>query len=170
MLRPKTWFKMRMTLIGLSVIWGGGMALVGGEEATPIRFHDLPGIVQITLGCGVLGILLLFPFIVAGIISFQAINPMSDRVWTRPTHHDNPFRFGNPLLFFHFAAFLGIAHGIGMVLMSFGGGHGQLLQRALPVMGGLGCLLGVRLAMRWCKRKMADSDNELPGKKAKPED
>jgi len=147
---PQAWYKTRMVLLGLSAVAGGLTFL------TPDTFpyKDLPPTMAWIFGGFILLSLVLFPLMVAAVISFQALNPLSNKVWTRPSQYCNPFRLGNPLLFFHFAAFAFIACGLGMLLTSFLGGLSQLLQGVYSILGGLACLAGVHLAMRICKRKM----------------
>jgi len=88
---------------------------------------------------------------VALVLTVLAVSPLGNRSWTRPTHHDNPFRFGNPLLFFHFAGWFLVAGGSGMVLGFLVGRGWQLLYGLLVVTVGVGCLLAVHLAM-WLRR------------------
>jgi len=75
-------------------------------------------------------------------------------------------RLGNPLLFFHFASFMIMASGVGMLLTSFLGGISQLLQGIYSILGGFACLAGVHLAMRICKRKMEPVSDTTPNPRA----
>lgn len=147
---PNTWFRIRMVCYGFYLLLG---AVTGYLEP---RFHpELPPTLLWHFGLASILSVLLLPFMVAVVISFQAINPWSAKIWTRPTHHVNPLNMRNPLLFFHFAAYLFIAGGTGMLVSSaacmsvFAAAHGGLI-----ILGGGGVLVGVRLAMRWCRKKM----------------
>jgi len=147
-----------MVVIALSAI-GGGLAFLAPD---PSPFTDLPPFMAWFAGGAILLGLALTPFIVAAVISFQSINPFSSKVRARPSHGSNPFRFGNPLLFFHFASFVIILHGVGMGLTSLVGGVARLLQGLCAIVGGFACLAGVQLAMRWCRHKMAEEQAEAP--------
>jgi hypothetical protein len=107
----------------------------------------------LVLAAGVM--LLVLPFMVAVLILFQSLNPMSNDVWERPHHRANPFRLGNPLLFLHFAGWLAIASGAGMALRSVTGELGFLFHGLYVIVSGGSILVGVRLGMRWCRKKMA---------------
>ena len=145
------WFKLRITIITLSAIATGGFVLF----APPLPFFsDAPPYIVWSDICAVIFMLVITPFMIAAVISFQSINPLSDQVWTRPSHNINPFRFGNPLPFFHFASYGIMAQGFAMVLTSIIGGWTQFLYGILVVMGGFLGLAGVHLSMRWCKHKM----------------
>lgn len=54
------------------------------------EFDELPASFAWVLGGTFLFGLAIFPFMVAGVISFQCINPYSAEKWTRPSHYDNP--------------------------------------------------------------------------------
>jgi hypothetical protein len=150
-MKAETWLRMRLVLIGIFFI-GGSLSFLVPDLFT---FPDLPP-TMMWLPIGFLvTCIALSPIMVAAVISFQVLNPFTDKTWTRPTHSSNPLRLRNPLLFFHFASYLCMAQGLGMALTSFLGGWVQLMWGLQGLAGGLGCLAGVHLAMRWCKHKMA---------------
>ena len=155
---PQTWIRIRAILLGLSVI-AGGLAFLMPDT---FPYSDLPPSMAWIFGGFILLSLVLAPFMLAAVILFQAINPFSDKVWTRPSHYCNPFRLGNPLLFFHFASFMFMAAGLGMSLTSFMGGIRQLLEGVYTILGGFAFLAGVHLAMRWCKHKMEPVSDKTP--------
>lgn len=142
-----------MSFISLSVVLGGLTFLV--PNASPFEdFGELPSSMVWILEGLFLFSLILTPFMVAGVISFQAINPFSADKWTPPSHYANPLNLKNPLLFFHFASYAIIAQGSGVIATSFMGGIPQLLSGLMGIAGGVACLAGVHLSMRWCKNKM----------------
>lgn len=98
--------------------------------------------------------LLAMPFVLSAVISFQAMNPLSDQYWSPPTHDDNPFHLGNPLRFFHFASFQVSAFGMGMTIAALCTRLDFLISGIFMMLGGLSTLAGVHLAMRFCKRKI----------------
>lgn len=105
---------------------------------------------------------LLMPVMLLAIIGLQALNPWSDDLWTRPTHRSNPFRLGNPLLLFHFAAYFAAASGLGVLVSSLWHGLYAAAYGALGILGAASVLVGVRLCMRVFKHKMAEEPLEQP--------
>ena len=97
------------------------------------------------------------PLMVAAMISFQAINPFSASSWRSPTHSTNPFTLSDPLHFFHFAGYAVLAMGLGVVIGSPFSRFRTLGEGASSTVMGLGVLVGVRLAMRWCRHKIQKS-------------
>ncbi|MCC5842798.1 MAG: hypothetical protein JJU05_00965 [Verrucomicrobia bacterium] len=152
-MQPNTIFIIRAAVIAVSAIFTGLVYLFDPNESL---FEDFPAEVVWIIGGFILLSILLFPFMVATVISFLAINALSDQTWTRPDHFSNPLNFRNPLLFPHFGAFAIMASGAGIVSTSFVGGFPQFLYGVCVILGGGACLAGVHLAMRWCKTKMPD--------------
>lgn len=98
------------------------------------------------------------PFLIAGIISFQAINPFSATMWRKPTHNTNPFTLTDPLQFFHFFGFEVLFSGVGLVLGSLFAHFNSLGDGFGCLFAGLGVIGGVHLAMRWCHQKIEKSN------------
>jgi hypothetical protein len=96
------------------------------------------------------------------VLSIQVVNPLSDAQWTRPTHASNPLRLGNPLLFFHFAAYLAGAIGIGYLLSALWNGVYAIGMGVFMLLGAVATLAGVRLSMVVFKSKMADESRTPP--------
>ena len=107
------------------------------------------------IGAMMLLAILVIPLMLQAIIAIQYVNPFSDKTWTRPTHESNPFHFGNPLLFFHFGAYLGGAGSMGTLLSAIWNGLPALLGGLAGILGAFSVLLGVHLAMRLFRSKMA---------------
>lgn len=145
-----SWFKIRVALMILS--FASSMVL-----PPPVEFAELvrlPSFIAwIAGGMIVLG-LLLMPFLLQLIFAIQSVNPLSKTTWTVPTHQSNPFQFGNPLLFFHFAAYLFGACGLGMLFASLWWGLPALLDGLTRIVAAFSVLLGVRLAMRLFKSRI----------------
>jgi hypothetical protein len=102
---------------------------------------------------------LVIPFMLLFIIGLQAANPLSDKVWTPPDHRSNPFRFSNPLFFFHFAAFCVGAAGIGALVSVIWNGLIVLLYGGQLILAAVMLLVGVRWCMRVFSHKMVREQN-----------
>ena len=148
-----TWFKIRLALIAIG--FAAGMFLPWNETAT--AFGEMPREMLVLVLILSVGGVLLSPIILLFVIGIQSTNPFSDRRWTRPAHRSNPFRFGNPLLFFHFAAYFTGAQALGVLVSALWWGPYAAAMGALGIAGAAGILLGVRLSMRVFKRKMEDA-------------
>jgi hypothetical protein len=155
--QSKTWLVARMVLmIGAAAVVVFAPAPGPGDlPGGWVGESDVPVVVRLFSALGAFVMLLVLPFILAVLILFQSFNPMSDDVWERPHHRANPLRFGNPLLFFHFAGWCVFASGAGMVLRSVTGELGFLFHGLFGIAAGGSILAGVRLGMRWCPKKMA---------------
>lgn len=91
-------------------------------------------------------LLLATPFLVTRVISLHTRNRLSDELWSRPTHKDNPFHFGNPLHFLHFAAYLLAAAGFGALTSSY-------LLGMYGILSGVATLAGIHFSMRMSKQQ-----------------
>ncbi len=96
----KTWFRIRLILL---VLWFLAGLLVPNPQIEELSTAS--GMDRIFLFVVLAVAAVVVPFMILAVLAFQAINPFSDKVWTRPTHHSNPFRLGNPLLPFHFGVY-----------------------------------------------------------------
>jgi hypothetical protein len=150
-----------MTVIGLSLILGAFVALDPSLSSFS-EFDDLPPSMAWVLGGFIMFGLAVTPLMVATVIAFQSINPFSAETWEKPSHYVNPLNLRNPLYFFHFASFAIMAQGAGCILTSFIGGVPQFLYGLVGLFGGLACLGGVKISMKWCKKKMTESQNQNP--------
>jgi len=146
MMEARTWLRIRLAVMGIVAV-GSGMAPLFPEDSPFVGLSPL-----VALGVGIVIMvteLVMIPVMIAAVISLQSANPTSAKVWTRPTHYDNPFRFSNPLLFFHFASYVIMAGGLGVLVSFVAGALTRLLEGGVIAAGGAGCLAGVHLAMRW---------------------
>jgi len=143
---PRTYFFIRMAATALSLL--AGSLTVLGPEKSPLAGSP-PMVFWFLAGLALVG-LLLAPLLVAGIIRHQSVAGSSAGALHRPSHFVNPLSFRSPQLFFHFAAFFIMAHGVGAMLTSPLGGVHQAVEGALRLTGGTACLFGVHLGMRWC--------------------
>lgn len=150
-MKPSTWFRLRLVVIVLAAV-AGGLVCLDEDLFSPLILSPEPW--WKASGVFLLGACLA-PLVVAAVVSLLAINPMRDRKWSRPTHHASPFGFTNPLPFFHFTAHVIGAAAVGMLLTSVVGGIVQFFYGLLVIGGSAGCLLGVHLAMRLCRGRMA---------------
>lgn len=142
------WRKFRIAASLLCFVAGFATVVLHNDSAAdeqPFPFQLSP--------FSILG-LLAMPFVLSAVISFQAMNPLSDQYWSPPTHDDNPFHLGNPLRFFHFASFQVPATGLGITIAGLSMRVDFLVSGIFVMLGGLSTLAGVHLAMRLCKRKI----------------
>ena len=142
-----TWFKIRLVLMGLAFLSG-----LLGPSVTADGFEDTLPLWLIVVIC--LFVLVPIPFGILLVVGIQAANPLSDKTWNAPSHHANPFRLGNPLLLFHFGAFLVAAGSLGVLLSAAWKGALVAVGGAFGVLAGVSCFLGVKLSMRVCKDKL----------------
>ena len=155
--RPsRVWFAVRMVIMAAALVCGG-LSFLSPETA---QGEDFP---LWFLGVGAVLVALLTPFMLSLLIGVCALLSGFSNKWDRPTHSSPPFDFNNPLLFFHFAGYLAVAGGLGMVLTSFQGGLMQFVQGAGTLLGGLGVLAGVHISMRLCRSKMAEEGDQAAG-------
>ncbi|QDU14357.1 Glyoxalase-like domain protein [Gimesia maris] len=113
--------------------------------------------------------LLFWPVMVVAVVGFQAINPYSDPVWTRPTHSCNPFRLKNPLCIAHFLMYFVMAQGAGALVTAILGGWLQSLMGIGMIIGGLEGLWALELVMKRFPEKMALHDDVDVAGNAPPE-
>jgi hypothetical protein len=131
---PRRWMYLRLTLLGIGALAGVGHAR-GIRElgALADSCWDLPLILVGT------ALVTLVPV---------AINAWNRRRWERPGWHSNPFRLGQPVLFFHLGAFYFIATGLGAT--AWAAVHLDklaMISSAGFLCAGLGILGGVRLSL-----------------------
>jgi len=146
----KTWFRIRSGLLAYGFIAAAATAHVQLAQLRSFPFAMTLGFYVV---CAVM--LLAIPLMLVAVIGFQAVNPFSDKMWTRPTHQSNPFRFGNPLLFFHFAGYFFGAAGLGVLVSALWNGLPALLGGLEGMVGAFTTLVGVRWAMHVYRFKMA---------------
>lgn len=123
----------------------------------PGTFQELPSFSTgtfVVFGLHAILLTLFLPLGLLFVIGIQSVNPFSDDVWTRPTHHSNPLHLGNPLLFFHFFAFFVGASGLGVVVSSLWNGLPAALHGILGLWGSSMILVGIRLCMRVFQHKL----------------
>lgn len=143
-----TWLRIRIVLIG--VVFVASLFPPLDDLQT---WRDLPqGMFPVMLVFILLG-LALIPFGVVFVIAIQAVSPWSDAVWTRPTHRSNPLHLGNPLLFFHFGAYLVLAAAAGTMIAGIRHGWLVFAQGLLTLAAAAMIRLGVALCMRIFKTK-----------------
>jgi hypothetical protein len=148
--RRGVWFWVRLACIGSAVVLSQLASVVGPSDPLPVPW--LP------LGAAALLSLLFMPFMLLAVIGVQAVNPMSDDRWSVPRHDTNPFRLGDPLHLFHFAAFLIIGCGIGSIVGAIWAGWLSLGMGLFQVLGGLMLLLSVRWCIKVYKHKYVPED------------
>ena len=119
----------------------------------PLQPHAVPRITWSSLAV----IAVFCPLALLFLLWFQVVNPRSAKVWRPPSWCLNPFTFKEPLQFFHLAAYICLAQGAVTV--------GRLLflqvpfyvEALVPLVMGIGVLIGVRLSMAIFRSKAANA-------------
>jgi hypothetical protein len=136
------WFWIRLAIVAAGALQGTS---VTSPETVAISNVDWTACVVLLLGC---------PILLLIIVSFHAFNPASTPVWRRPAWHINPFLLGEPLQFFHLAAFSVMAGGVlGVATLPSRGVSAAPLAVSLLCIG-IGLWLGIHLCMKVCRKKM----------------
>ncbi len=149
------WLKIRLILFAVSF----GSALFVADPQIE-ELSRTAGMDRIIL-CVILSLVgVCIPFVLVCVLTIQTINPLSDRLWARPTHKSNPFHLGNPLLFFHFAAYFFAAAGLGIIISSLWRGPCAAICGLITVVYSLSLLIGVRLVMKVFEHKMEKESND----------
>ena len=154
-MKGKTWFQVRLVLMAFAFV---SLLAIPSGQFTPGQFTELAEMPSWRVWVsGAMMIIFIFtmPMILQVIFAIQYVNPLSDKTWTRPTHESNPFHLGNPLLFFHFVAYVFGAGSMGTLLSAIWNGLPALLGGLAGILGAFSVLLGVHLAMRLFRSKMA---------------
>ncbi|OLQ72185.1 hypothetical protein BIT28_24485 [Photobacterium proteolyticum] len=79
------------------------------------------------------------------VIGFQAVNPFSSKVWIEPSWNINPFTLSQPLVFFHFAAWIVTVQAIVNLIVSIFLGYSYWLS-LIGVVVGLSVFAGLKMA------------------------
>ncbi len=143
------WYRFRLVMLPVCFFAGAVNAAVQDHLAPADAIAPLPRLIVF----GIVGVLAM-PLMLAAVMFFHSVTPWSDPYWTPPTHQDNPFRLGNPLRFFHFAAFQVMATGLGIAIAAPWTRVDLLVIGVITILGGASTLVGVHLAMRLCKHKL----------------
>jgi hypothetical protein len=136
------WIGVRLAFVAAALVWG---CLDG------LLISSLGQVALDSVIIGFLGAVVVVPVVVGG----QALNSRSTPVWRYPLWSVNPFLLGEPLQFFHLAAYFFIAAGAGAVCRSLVVGEGLRLAHFLLPLIGAGVLLGVAACTVLYRRKMA---------------
>lgn len=135
------WLWVRLGLVSAAFL--GGLLMTPEPAAVPpIEWAVLPIV------------LILVPFGLLFVVGVQYANPRSAPVWRYPEWRVNPFKFSEPLQFFHLAAFIGLAQGVG-TLIHLAITQTAIFPEALMALAiGVGMLLGVKLCAVAFRKKM----------------
>ncbi|MEM1108600.1 MAG: hypothetical protein AAGH99_07920 [Planctomycetota bacterium] len=155
-MQSTTWFRLRMVI---SVFVIGMTMLIPGQPFEDLR--SLPTEIHLFVAIFLIASLILIPLMLLFVIGIQAINPLNDSQWLKPTHDANPLYLRNPLFFFHFAAYLIFAAGGSLLVSSLWRGwpalaHGVYLLLAAPMI-----LLGIRICIRVFRHKLPTPGQEV---------
>ena len=116
--------------------------------------ESLPPWMLVAIFIGLLLLLAAFPLMCLFVVGIQAINPWSDRVWSRPTLRSRPFNTGNPLLAIHDASFVVAAGGVGLLVSSPWNGLIFAAAGMLQLFGGAMLRISLRLCLHVFRSKL----------------
>ena len=140
------WRWIRIALVGF-MVFTAFTAPLTPQAAPPITWATL---------------LLIAVFVLLGLIAIigvQSKNPLSDRVWSRPSWSASPFNFGNPLQFFHLAGVAFSASGVVLSARQVLSGLGVHPESFIPLAMGVCVLASVRLSERIYQHKLAPNNS-----------
>lgn len=146
--RPTSFYWRRAFLVLASVTGVVQATLPLGPVVEGVLDNPLPAEMAWVAGIVLGATLLLMPFFVVAIITFQKINPFVDDVWERPAASSNPLYLANPLFPIDFVGKGVVAWGLGYVACAPWSGLAALLVGTVGIIVGLDFLLAVRWAIR----------------------
>jgi hypothetical protein len=144
------WFKIRIVLFAIGFLLA---VFLPTDQIDELR--SSPQWILVALGVMSVLFVVITPLLILFVVGIQSINPLSDRSWDEPNHHANPFHFGNPLLFFHFAGYLGATVGLGILLTSFWRGPYAAASGAFVLLDSLMIGVGVRFSARVFRKRVS---------------
>ena len=136
------WMLMYVVIMGAN-FFGASLISHGPQSVPAVTWSTL------------LAALLLTPVGLLFVIGIQAVNPRSAPRWRYPSWSVNPFTMKEPLLFFHFAAYVSIAGGVGSIAYVLIHDVPTSPGAFLEIVIGIGLLAGVRLCSIIFRQKMA---------------
>ncbi len=146
----KAWFRIRLGLMAFAFV-----ASIAVPPPKASQFGNMSSrMAWIAFLASVLLSILALPVMLQLVFALQAVNPHSDKVWSRPTHQSNPFHIGNPLLFFHFGAYVIGTGSLGILISAIWNGLPALLGGLAGIVGASSVMLGVRVGIRVFKSKL----------------
>jgi len=92
------------------------------------------------------------------VLGIQTINPWSAKVWRRPSWTLNPFNFREPLQFFHLGAYVCLTQGVVTLARVAYSTIPFYVEALLPLVMGLGILVGVQIATAVFRSKVQHAD------------
>jgi hypothetical protein len=146
----KSWFIVRLLLVAVSFLQGAFIDL----PLAPPEDVSAQSLVFI-FGFGIFGMLF--------VIGIQRVNPRSAPTWRYPSWYINPFLLREPLQFFHLGGFIMFAVVAGGALRAVVSGQPLRFSLLLPLVFGIGTLVGVYACTFVFRGKM-----ELPNKPLQP--
>lgn len=138
------WLNVRIGLILISV-FAAFFAPLEPQAVPPIGWEAL------------LAIFIFCPIGIVIVLGMQVANPMSAKVWRRPSWSLNPFNFREPLLFFHLGAYMFLADGIVMLMRTAIAAEPFNAESLILLVMAIGVFLGLHVAMLLFSSKMEHS-------------
>lgn len=130
----KKWLYIRLGIVAASVAFSAW--------AGPVTAHSDPpaGLRQLVFGFlfGIAGMMIL--------LALQFLNKRSPESWQRPSWYEKPFQFKQPLQFLHLGAWLLIISSLVTASMTWHEHAEFVLDALMPLVVGIGMMLGVYLA------------------------
>lgn len=135
------WLYVRIGLILISVI-AAFFAPLEPQAVPPIGWGAL------------LAIFIFCPIGIVIVLGMQVANPMSAKVWRRPSWSLNPFNIREPLLFFHLGAYMFLADGMVMLMRTATSAEPFYVESLIPLVMAMGVFLGLQAVMLLFSSKM----------------
>ena len=140
-MKSNKWLYVRLVLLFASAFF----CLFGG----PVKEHASPPIDLSALVMGFFSGILGLQFVLA----IQFINKKSAEIWEHPSWNENPFQMKQPIQFFHLGAWLFISSSFISVLLTWFNSPEFILDALMPLVIGVGLLIGVQLSQLLFRRK-----------------
>lgn len=128
---PRVWIGLRVALV-LEGAWQGARRMwLPHERIVPIDSWLFPPLVLVAM-----------PAMMALVVGAQRLNPLTARVWLRPSWRLFPFHPAQPLQFFHAVSYMLLAWGaVALCLTPWFPAH--TLEAATTLAGAIGARVGV---------------------------
>lgn len=140
-MKTNKWLLIRLGLIAVSSAAYAIQGPVSAHAEPPI---DLSALV-IGLFFGIIGLQF--------ILAIQFVNKKSAEIWESPSWSENPFQMKQPIQFFHLGAWLFIVSSLVSVIQTWLKNPKFILDALMPLVIGVGLLIGVHLSRALFRRK-----------------
>jgi len=140
-MKTNKWLLVRLGLIAVSA---AAYAIQGPASAHTEPPIDLSALIM-GLFFGIIGLQF--------VLAIQFINKKSAENWEPPSWSENPFQMKQPIHFFHLGAWLFIVSSLVSVIQTWLKSPKFILDALMPLVIGVGLLIGVHLSRALFRRK-----------------